>query len=407
MKEPAPSHRIARVLLLGYLVFLVYASLYPISSFRFPERSPFALIFATEITSRTDALTNVLVYLPLGLFLILSRPGLGSLRAGLIGCALSFVIEYLQAFVPGRVPSLLDWALNSLGTLLGAELAARLGQIRWRASVSLLASGPRARLGLITVGTWVAAQLFPFVPSTDIDYLKEGLRPVWHVLRGQQSFSFAPAASYALATLSLASILEECLLPSRHSRLLVPMFFFAVLLAKVPIISRQLSLEALAGVLVGLALSRRLRDSGPGAAVLFLAALGAFAVEELRSEGPSSGAVLAFNWIPFRTHLISELIGASDILSGAWPFLALAYVVSGWRSIEPRRTTLGGTVLVFAFVLALEWLQRFLPGRSPDVTDALIAVAAWILPWLHPEISGGPDTASARVGGRQIRSQWL
>ncbi|HEY7699492.1 MAG TPA: VanZ family protein, partial [Vicinamibacteria bacterium] len=361
MREQAASNRIARVLLFGYLVFLVYASLYPVSSFRTPERSPFALIFGTEIISRTDALTNVLVYLPLGWLLALSLPGLGSLRAALVGCALSLAIEYLQAYLPGRVPSILDWGLNSIGTFLGAGLSARLGHVRWH-SLAVLAPGPRARLGLIAVGTWVASQLLPFVPSADIGSLREGLRPVWHVLRGQQSFSFAQAASYALATLSLASILEECLLPSRRSRLLVPLLFVAVLLAKVPIISRQLSLEALAGALVGLALSRRLRDSTPGGTVPFLAALGAFAIEELRSEGPGSGALPAFNWIPFRTHLISELIGASDILSGAWPFLALAYVVSGWRSIEPRRTALGGAVLVFAFVLGLEWLQRFLPG---------------------------------------------
>ena len=394
MKEPTTSQRLTRLLLLGYLAFLVYASLYPISSFRPPEKSPFTLLFGKMTISRADALGNLLVYLPLGWLLAVRMPGLGSLRAALFGCALSLTIEYLQAYLPGRVPSVLDWGLNSAGTLLGAELASRLGRIRWHDAELVLAAGPRARLGLVAVGTWVAAQLFPFVPSVDIDYLREGLRPVWHILRGQTSFSFAQASVYALATLSLSGILAQCLRPSLLSRLLVPLVFFAVLLAKVPIITRQLSLEALVGALVGLAIAWRLSDSKPEGTIPFLAAAGAFVAEELRSEGVGSGALLPFNWIPFRNHLTNELVGASDILSGAWPFLALAFVVSGWRSIGPRRAALGGAVAVFSGAMALEWVQRFLPGRSPDVTDALIALCAWLLPWFG--INGSGRASSPR-----------
>lgn len=393
MEEPAASHRIVRFLLIGYLAFLVYASLYPISSFRPPEKNPFALLFGKITISRTDALTNLLVYLPLGWLLAVRMPGLGSLRAALVGCALSLTIEYFQAYLPGRVPSALDWSLNGAGTFLGAELASRLGRIRWPDADAVLAAGPRARLGLIAVGTWVAAQLFPFVPSADIDYFKEGLKPVWYVLRGETSFSFAQSSVYALAILSLSGILTRCLRPSRLLRLLVPLLFFSVLLAKVPILTRQLSLEALVGALVGLAISWRLSDSKSAGTVQFLAAAGAFIVEELRSEGGGSSTLLPFNWIPFRNHLTSELVGASDILSGAWPFLALAFVVSGWDSKAPRGAALGGAVLVFSGAMALEWVQRFLPGRSPDVTDALIAVAAWLLPWLHPGISDEDATS--------------
>jgi L-asparagine transporter-like permease len=59
LEEPAASHRIVRFLLIGYLAFLVYASLYPISSFRPPEKNPFALLFGKITISRTDALTNL------------------------------------------------------------------------------------------------------------------------------------------------------------------------------------------------------------------------------------------------------------------------------------------------------------------------------------------------------------
>jgi VanZ family protein len=394
VREPKASDRTSRLLLLGYLVFLVYASLYPIGSFRLPEESPFTLFLRMERIARADALTNLLVYLPLGFFLALRWPELGSFRAALIGCSLSLAIEYLQAFLPGRFPSLLDWGLNSAGTILGAEIAARLPHISRLDSVAILAPGPRTRLGLIAVGTWVAAQLFPFVPSGDVDYLREGLRPLWRVLRGQASFSFAEASVYALAALSLASILGECLRPNRRSRLLVPFLFIGVLLAKVPIITRQLSLEAILGVLFGLAIAWRLSQSRPEGRVPFVAALGAFVVEELRSDSNGSGPSLAFNWIPLRNHLANELVGAADMLAAAWPFLALAFMVSGWRGFTPRRAALGGGGVVFLFVMALEWIQRFLPGRSPDVTDALIALGTWLLAWLG--ISGSGRASSPR-----------
>jgi len=400
LKPPAASHRIARVLLIGYIAFLVYASLYPISSFRPPEENPLALIFGTTRASRSDALTNLLVYLPLGWLLAVRMPGPDWPRAALVGCALSFAIEYLQAYLPGRVPSILDWGLNGAGTLLGAGLASCLSRVRFGAD-AFLAPGPRARLGLLAAGTWAAAQLFPFVPSADVDYLREGLRPVWHVLRGETSFSFPQASVYALSALALSRILAECLLLDRRSRLLVPLAFFAVLLAKVPIITRQLSLEALAGALCGLAVSRRPSGPKPVGAVTFLAAAGAFVDEELRSERAGSGALLPFNWIPFRNHLTSELVGGADILSGAWPFLALAFVVSGWRAFEPRRAAMVGAVLVFSGAMTLEWLQQYLPGRSPDVTDALIAVSAWLVAWLGINRSGcdpGSGSTSAPEG---------
>ncbi len=394
LKEPRTSNRIARPLLFGYLAFLVYASLYPISSFRIPQESPFTLLFERITISRADALTNLLVYLPLGWLLSAGVPGLGPFRAGLLGCAFSVAVECLQAYLPGRVPSLLDWCLNSAGTLLGAWIGSRSARFHWRGTEGALVVGTRTRLGLAAVGTWVGAQLFPFVPSADVDYLREGLRPVWYVLRGQTSFSWPQASVYALAILSLSAILFQCLRPSSRSRLFVPLFFAAVLVAKVPILTRQLSLEAIVGALVGLAVAWRLSNSEARGAVPFLAAAGAFVIDELRSGGGGPEAFLPFNWSPFRNHLTNELIGAADILSGVWPFLALAFIVSGRQNVEPRRAAVIGAVLIFSGVLALEWVQQFLPGRSPDVTDALIALSAWLLAWWG--ISGSAGATDPR-----------
>jgi apolipoprotein N-acyltransferase len=111
-------------------------------------------------------------------------------------------------------------------------------------------------------------------------------------------------------------------------------------------------------------------------------------VDGLRSGSAGAEALLPFNWIPLRTHLTSELIGAADILSTAWPFLAMAFAASGSKSISRRQAAVGGGALVFAFVMAVEWVQAFLPGRTPDVTDALVAASAWLLAWYGISGSG-------------------
>jgi VanZ family protein len=376
-------HRWDRLLLVSYLAFLVYGSLYPISSFRAPEESPWSTLLLPARVSKTDALTNVLVYMPLGFCLarVLSRRG--ALFVAMLGAVLSFGIEYFQAYLPGRVPSLFDWVLNGAGTYAGARIASRLalpGNIR----EELFLPGARARLGLVAVGTWVLSQLFPFVPSTDVDYLKEGLRPLWYFLRGQAPFSSSDTAVYALSVLSLAIVLESVLRPERRLRGVLAAFFGAVLLAKVPILTRQLSFEAVLGAALGLT-GFFLLPGTRAIRVALAAAVGVVLLDGLQGA-PGAFETSSFSWIPLRGHLQNELTGIGDILEGAWPFLVLAYVASGARTSSPAVLAGVGAVLVFSGVLAIEWLQQFLPGRSPDVTDALLALLAWSLPWLHPEI---------------------
>lgn len=39
-----------------------------------------------------------------------------------------------------------------------------------------------------------------------------------------------------------------------------------------------------------------------------------------------------------------------------------------------------GGATIFVVVLGLEWLQLSIPGRTADLTQALIAVAGWCAP---------------------------
>jgi glycopeptide antibiotics resistance protein len=82
--------------------------------------------FSTYLTPRTvlDAALNIVFYVPFGVLAVAA--GLRGALALACGAALSATTELTQVFSHSRVPSAIDFVLNSAGSLLGALLHARL-----------------------------------------------------------------------------------------------------------------------------------------------------------------------------------------------------------------------------------------------------------------------------------------
>ena len=130
-------------LALIYTALIVFASLFPFDGWRAQGIDPLVFLLAPlppPYWTGFDIATNVVGYAPLGFLLVLAmlRSGWGRgavLLATLVGMLLSLVMEFLQIYLPRRVPSNLDLLLNAAGTLAGALSAAlleRLGAIdRW------------------------------------------------------------------------------------------------------------------------------------------------------------------------------------------------------------------------------------------------------------------------------------
>ncbi len=159
-------------LALIYTALIVFASLFPFDGWRAQGIDPLVFLLAPippPYWTGFDVTINVVGYAPLGFLLVLAmlRTGWQSstvLVATLAGTLLSLGMEFLQIYLPRRVPSNMDLALNAVGTLLGALSAAlleRLGAIdrwsdfrgRWFVQD---ASGALALLAL-----WPLALLFP------------------------------------------------------------------------------------------------------------------------------------------------------------------------------------------------------------------------------------------------------
>jgi VanZ family protein len=383
--------------LLGYLTFfyallILYGSLFPLTGWTTPAEPLFRFLVTMPELERADIVQNVLVYAPLGLLLTLWLHRQRSFAKALLvatvaGTALSFFVESVQQFLPSRVASLSDLAMNFLGTALGGLLGAALSEHTFsgKAAQALrdtyLWRGPAANLILAVLGLWVLSQTSPFVPSLDIAHLRHGLAPLKEAVLHPELFDWSKFAVYLLNIVALGILALDAVKPHRPALPLFYVLVAIVLLSKVVVVTRQLAPEALCGAMAAcLALLVMYRAPRKLLAVLAgVALIVAFSIAELT---PVVGAPYeSFNWIPFLGQM-QGLNGLTDILELLWPTMALACLCRAHVAFYRRDAIafIGGlATLVLAF--GEEWYQQYLPGRYGDLTQVLIALAGWVLPW--------------------------
>lgn len=153
------------------VALITYATLHPWAGWHWPWAGAFTWVLPKQsFETPTDLMGNLLGYIPLGALLCLAllRSGWGVLAAALVtvlcGSALSYTLELIQYTLPGRVPSISDWVLNSLGMawgVLAAVTAQALGLVdwwhRWRERLFI----PQAGFGLALLWLWPLGLLFP------------------------------------------------------------------------------------------------------------------------------------------------------------------------------------------------------------------------------------------------------
>ena len=371
-----------RRLLLLVVAVIVYASLYP-WHFVFAGRpEPFSLLLHSwpavwnRFTLR-DVVVNVVVYVPLGAAACLAwlprMPRVAAAAAVASGFALSLSMELLQDYVPGRVTSLSDLTTNTLGAAAGASLALAFAPrlLPCLHARSRLAS----RGGVLLLAFWATDQLYPFFPIFSSAHLRQAV----HDLILTRSLSpvavWAAAAEWFAAALALEAILGR----------LGGAWFPGALLAmalRIFMPSRVLSLDEVAGAVLAVVIweippSKRRLALGLvlSLSAIFLAELAPFHF----APHPAP-----FSWIPLGATFENERWGALVILSRK----AFFYGSAIWLMVRAGvRYPLAGAALAVELFL-LEMVQRYLPGRTPEITDALIAIvmtaALWALDGRHP-----------------------
>lgn len=154
-----------------YAALIVYASLYPFDSWRDQGLAPWSFLWApmSRYWTGFDVLANLWGYAPLGFWLTLAALRSGRRRWAvrwtvLAGSALSLALESTQSYLPARVPSTLDWCLNTIGVALGALLASTLERWGWLDRWGRFRERwfvPQTHGSLALLMLWPVALLFP------------------------------------------------------------------------------------------------------------------------------------------------------------------------------------------------------------------------------------------------------
>jgi VanZ family protein len=354
------------------VLVVVYGSLYPFA-FRQPANGvgPIGTLIRDwgQLPKRGDFISNVLLYLPLGFFGVLALaekmralPALG--LAVLMGALLSTAMELAQYYVAGRVTAASNVYSDVIGTALGAAAATlSSGHLRWQPLREVAAN----RVPAFLLAIWLGYRLFPYVPTIDLHKYWIAIRPVLLNPIPTKYDLFR----YTAVWLAIG-VLVEALAGTRWAWLFFPLFTASVLAAKVLIVGKTLSAAELTGAGLALGLWLILTASvGARFRVIVIALLfGASIVVERLAPFQFASHGRHFGWIPFLGLMRGSL--ELNIMS----FLEKAFLYGSliWLLGQTGLRFWTSTLLVAIMLFATSWAEAHLPGRSAEITDALIAL---------------------------------
>jgi VanZ family protein len=323
-----------------------------------------------------DIVVNVSLYVPLGFVahFVFKKPAFKELvfknirlplfalyGPVLLGLLLSTAVEITQLWEPLRDTSLLDVITNVMGAALGVALALLFEDIavpRPRRAQPL----PVDRSALALAFCWGAWLIFPLFPVLGLYVLRRKLAAFAHSpLLAPVTFLSAAAVWYAAGLLMNAAGIRRSTRWLRISILAIPAQFFVVDRQPVP----SDLLGALAGFVL-FAFRPRMKPVSRSEAAAFSALLVLRGLSPFRFVATAT----AFSWIPFSGVLYSEWQQAVLTLLGKMFYYATAiwlFRAAGVRMFQ-------SIAFVAAILAAIEVLQTHLPGRTPEITDPLLAI---------------------------------
>ena len=374
-----PRHRSSAVPLTWlYAGLIVYASLYPFVGWHQPGVGPldFLRLGWPQWWTRFDLFSNLFGYLPLGLLLFVALIRGGGLpgRSAAIACAgsalLALVLEVLQNYLPGRVSSNVDLAMNALGAALGVGLGLllhRRGDVaRWQKTRDRWFV-ERSAGGVALLILWPIGLLFPTAVPFGLGQVLGRIQPVvaellegtpgqawaadWPQVDVAAGVLMSPASELAIMVLGL---LAPCLVA--FSIALPGWRRIAVVAGAVACggaattLSTALNfgpehafawttLQALLGLAIGAGGAALLSLVPPRVAAGFgLIALTALVMLVARAPADPYFAQSLQAWEQGR---FIRFHGAAQWVGWLWPYAALAYLLARLAAREPRRAAVG------------------------------------------------------------------
>ena len=369
---------IARWLVLATVLLILYGSLFP---FRFSSLGHFDLwgnitSLSLARASRGDVVANLLLYMPLGLCLMLAWPAQwtrfkGLVWAILLGSLLSLCVELLQVHASSRVSSLTDLALNAAGTAIGAFAAIVYLAIGSTIRIPGLAAGRPDPVPLGLIALWLAFRLAPFVPTIDWQKYKDALKP----LLLTPELAWLDVLRYLVGWLVVGYAVRQ-VWRREYAPYALAVLAGLVLIGRVMVVGKTLSASEvtalvacipLAAVLIVVADRRRTLIL----ALLLIAAIVVAGLKPFELQMPAQ----KFSWVPFMSSLNDNLeVNYSVLLEKCFWYFALIWLLTR------RGLGIAAAAFLTALLLALiELAQLWIPGRSAEITDPLLALCGGVL----------------------------
>jgi len=374
---------------LCYLIVLVYGTLYPFQNWQVLSQSANSVLQWPRYFSRSDSFTNLIIYLPLGFFvatLVCRRYSLfiAIIVSTTLGGSLSFVLEYIQSFIPTRVSSLADVALNAVGAFCGALIAMAVLSEKFRnKQLSNLVNryffySEKSGIVLVIIILWLLAELMPFVPSISRADMLYGIRPFWFALSQAGHIDLAILINYFLIVIVLGVLVSNCLREKDYLVRWMGVLVIFVITAKIIVVTRQIYLEAMLGMFIGLFVANWLSKTRLAnnlvivmSAALLIIFIGAFQINQ-----PSVNAI---NWMPFHFQIQSAGFRLSSLIQQMWPYTVLSYALyCAGDAVYANDKILKSGLFVLFIALGIECIHQTLPGQYLDITNIILAMAGWL-----------------------------
>jgi hypothetical protein len=279
----------------------------------------------------------------------------------------------LQLFDDGRMCSLSDVASNVTGAAVGMA-AGTLYRVKLQRFLAAqdAASLLRPSGALLLLSCWLGYQLFPLFPSWGRTRLMSKLA----ALGALSSVSPVDTLVVFAEWIAVACLLESVRKTISQKRTLGLLTLLVPL--RLIIASRTLAWSDIVGAAAAYAAWLCLPQLWMRRAAPALLT-GALILGELSPFHFARGHVAgAFNWVPFRGTFRSAWQDGLVVLfrKSFW----YGSVLWLWRA--SGRSLAWTTAVTAAALFLLEWVQVVLPGRTPEITDAVLAVLMGVLLWL-------------------------
>ena len=367
------AHRVSIGVL---LLLIVYGSLYPLSwNFERPQD----FIFLGRI-GLSDVLENVVLFIPLGWLLAShyhdrARQWPKFTVWFLVALVLASALQWLQKYLP-RTPQLSDIVFNMVGHVAGWWIGALSAHAQQRLVQRHQNLSSFDRFALLMVAIWLIAELFPLIPTLDVSTVIDNVKSLWQQEFWQPRRMLLHIGMTVIGLEALAHLVRSAS-SGRSVRLLAGIVTAGVLLGKFVVIGQSPGFAVVLGISGGALLWWIIDhlDESLRLTALMLIATGSYllhALWPLQWREPPEPIL----WLPFASALSGTITSVVTTVA----FEALCFGAIIWSAVRVGGVLSGMTMVTALLAFAAEWVQGYLPTRTPEITSVLTALGVgWLI----------------------------